>query len=106
MLDTVILEIENATSFIVDYSKFKTTKEKISNPMSFYKWPNNPTTEDKKRGIYKPRLTLIKRGHKFYLKIEFSVPKLLFGNNLDEISESDFTEVINILQKKLFRYLI
>ncbi len=101
MLDTMILEIENATAFIVDYSKFKTTKEKISNPMGFYRWPNNPALEDKKKGIYKPRLTLIKRGYKFYLKIEFSVPKLLFDNNLDEVSESDFMEVIKILQKKM-----
>ncbi len=101
MLDTVILEIEDATSLIIDYSKFKTTKDKISNMIGFYRWVNNPTTEDRKRGIYKPRLTLIKRGYKFYLKVEFSVPKLLFGNNLDEVSESDFMEVISILQKKM-----
>ncbi len=101
MLDTVILEIENATAFIVDYSKFKTTKEKISNAIGFCRWPNNPTTEDKKRGIYKPRLTLIKRGYKFYLKMEFSVPKLLFGNNLDEVSESDFMKIISILQERI-----
>ena len=35
------------------------------------------------------------------LKIEFSIPKLLFGNNFDEIEETDFPKVISTLIDKL-----
>jgi len=35
------------------------------------------------------------------LKIQFSAPKLLFNNNLDELQESDFDEVVKVLQEKL-----
>ena len=62
---------------------------------------NNPTKEDKKNGVYKPKLTMIKRGNRIYLKIEFSAPKLLFSNNLDELEEMDFDKVVNELRKKI-----
>lgn len=35
------------------------------------------------------------------MKIEFSVPKLLFGNNFDELSDADFPRVIHILKTTL-----
>lgn len=50
----------------------------------------NPSPENKKAGIYLPRLTYIERpskdGRTFTLNIEFSIPKLLFGNNFSEVS--------------------
>jgi hypothetical protein len=36
------------------------------------------------------------------LRIEFSIPKLIFGNNFDEINEDQFTEIINRLYDSLF----
>ena len=44
-------------------------------------------------------MTIIKRGREIYLKIEFSAPKLLFGNNLEELEEADFDKIINKLQE-------
>ncbi len=100
MLDTVILQIPINYSAIIDHSQFTpSTKGIVDNPASFFKYTNNPKKADRESGIYKPKLTIIKRGRKIYLKAEFSVPKLLFGNNLDEIEESDFDEVISKLRK-------
>jgi len=39
--------------------------------------------------------------HEATLAIEFSAPKLLYGNNFDELTENDFTPVIELLQSKL-----
>ncbi len=102
MLDTVILQIPIEYSAIIDHSQFTpSTKGIVDNTASFYKYTNNPTNTDRASGIYKPRLTIIKRGKKIYLKIEFSVPKLLFGNNLDEIEESNFEEAVSKLRKRV-----
>ena len=100
MLDTVILQIPINYSAIIDHSQFTpSTKSIVNNPASFFKYTNNPTKTDRESGVYKPRLTIIKRGNRIYLKTEFSVPKLLFGNNLDEVEESDFEEVVSRLRK-------
>lgn len=53
-------------------------------------------------GIYKPRLTLSHRiSHRnvreITLKIELSLPKLLFGNNFDELQLKDFSLVVEKL---------
>jgi len=65
----------------------------------------NPTKGELIEGVYKPRLTLTKRkGHAGFiltLRIEFSVPKLVFGNNFDELSDSDFRQVLDILHRKI-----
>ncbi len=100
MLDTVILQIPIGYPAIIDHSQFTpSTKGILDNPASFYKYTNNPKKADRESGIYKPRLTVIKRGSRIYLKAEFSVPKLLFGNNLDEIEETDFDKAVNNLRK-------
>tara|TARA_A100001015_G_C15012596_1_gene723893 strand:+ start:903 stop:1931 length:1029 start_codon:yes stop_codon:yes gene_type:complete len=66
---------------------------------------NNPTASDKKNGTYKPRLTLMKRmtrnGSEIPLKIEFSVAKMLYGNNIDEVEEKDFEKVISALHETM-----
>jgi len=95
MLDTIILQIPIVYSAIIDHNKFRPpTKNIPNNPEGFSKYMNNPTNEDRKRGIYKPKLTMIKRGRTICLKIEFSAPKLLFGNNLEELEEDDFDKVV------------
>lgn len=99
MLDTIILQILIAYSEIIDPDQFKPSARIIESVSGFFRCVNNPLAKDKKKGIYKPKLTIIKRGYKIYLKIEFSVPKLLFGNNLDEAEEKDFEEVVEKLQK-------
>ena len=102
MLDTVILQLHQGQFSILDYKKFKTEKDFVRNqPSVFAKWINNPTAEDKKSGVYKPRLTLNRRGWEQVLRIEFSAPKLIFNNNLEELEENDFDLVINTLWNRL-----
>jgi len=102
MLDTVILQIPIAYSAIIDHDKFKPSTIGISDDLRhFIKCINNPTKADKEKWGYIPRLTVIKRMKKIYLKVEFSAPKLLFGNNLDELEETDFDKVVSKLQKRI-----
>lgn len=102
MLDTIILQLNYNQFYIENYQNFGTTKEEVLNYRGgFKKWYNNPTVEDKKNGIYKPRATLIKRGIPILLKLEFSAPKIIFGNNVDEIEESDFDLMLGLLEEKL-----
>ncbi len=55
---------------------------------------------------YLPRMTEFvglprKEGLVTFLKIEFSIPKLIFGNNFDEVEDSDFENICNTLKDKL-----
>ena len=66
----------------------------------------NPTNIDKKAGIYKPRLTITRRplknlGYQNTLYVELSLPKLVFGNNFDELSDEDFNTVLDCLYEVL-----
>ncbi|MDD5237346.1 MAG: hypothetical protein PHU96_00080 [Candidatus Omnitrophica bacterium] len=112
MIDTIVLTLEPDLFAITDHDKFDpSTKGLFEAP--YYRLGRranfacfqNPSKEELKKGIYKPRLTVTKRmgenGFIVTLKIEFSIPKLLFGNNFDEAEEGDFGEVVNILQKRL-----
>lgn len=103
MLDTIILELPiDPVATVIDFKQFGTTKEIMQNRQSGYrKWVNNPTKEDWKAGVYKPRLTIIKRSFIFYLRIEFSAPKLLFGNNLNEVEAKDFEPLLAKLNERL-----
>ena len=58
----------------------------------------NPTALEKASG-YKPRLTLYRRpSSEILLKIEFSAPKIVFGNNFEELRWSDqLDQVIRLL---------
>ena len=102
MLDTVILQLNPSQYHIQIYENFGATKEQITGARGgFRKWINNPTTQDKKNDIYKPRLTLIKRGAVLFLKVEFSAPKLIFNNNVEELNDSDFDLVIKTLRERM-----
>lgn len=112
MIDTVVLTLNHEDFSIQEPERFNPSARILfSTPprelgsrgnMSCYQ---NPTTTELKEGNYKPRLTLNKRiragGYAITLKIEFSVPKLIFGNNFDELSDKDFEQVISILYEQL-----
>ncbi|MDQ3245261.1 MAG: hypothetical protein M3P22_02880, partial [bacterium] len=75
---------------------------------SYYsKFVRNPSKKDLESGLYFPRLTGINRNKdgriEALIKVEFSVPKLLYLNNLDELEEKDFPEVIHTLKDRLLR---
>ena len=103
MIDTVILTIPYGKFTITDHSKFvpNTTNFEYG---TYERAVNNPTKEYSKYSYY-PRMTLYKRfsrlGLQIELRIEFSAPKILYNNNLDELEEGDFLKVVDLLQKKI-----
>jgi hypothetical protein len=69
----------------------------------YSKYIRNPSKTEKETGQYFPRLTGYKRmfGQDANIRIEFSVPKLLYLNNLNEVENDDFNEVVNTLIARL-----
>lgn len=67
----------------------------------------NPTKEQKSTGKYFPRITFIKQpmrgGLRQQVQIEFSIPKLLYGNNFCEVCNTDFNDVIDVLRYALWQ---
>ena len=72
----------------------------------FSKYLQNPSLKDNKKGIYKPRLTAYQRFEEnkptYELHIEFSAPKLLFGNSIQELDEEGFGRTVRVLKQQLF----
>ena len=112
MIDTIVLTIPKDKYIILDHDKFSpSAKGLFESPYyslgsrSNFSCKQNPAKKELQKGIYKPRLTVTKRVRKEYfeipLKIEFSIPKLIYGNNFDEIQENDFELVIKTLQNCL-----
>ena len=99
MVDTIVLLLSPSLYEIHEPDKFT--------PMGTpYRFKQNPTQAELRNGIYKPRLTLEKRMGvngcvENTLKIELSVPKLLFGNNFNELRYKDIPPVIKKLQDVL-----
>src|SRR5688572_5096160 len=101
MLDTVILTIPRG-SYKLKAEAFTPNANILKMAGNYLvKCVNNPTAANKKEGSYKPRLTLMKRmtrkGDEIPLKIEFSVAKMLHGNNVEEVEEKDFEKVVSAL---------
>lgn len=114
MIDTIVLTLKQNMFTITDHSRFSPSTEGLYNSSGYYRLGGrsnmvcmqNPTPSELKNGIYKPRLTVTKRMNKYHefeitMKIEFSAPKLLHGNNFDELKDDDFRKVAQILQRKL-----
>ena len=98
MLDTIVVEIPIEFRAIIEPSKFRPDARQLGVFKGYGKCTNNTRAEDRIKKVYRPKLTLIKRGEMIILKIEFSAPKMLFNNNLDEIEESDFNEMVVRIQ--------
>lgn len=68
----------------------------------------NPSRNELRAGMYLPRLTLTRRptrtGVQQSLTVEFSAPKLVYGNNFDELTDKDFGLVVQRLEASL-RYM-
>lgn len=100
MIDTIRLTLDKTMFWISDISKFE--KNTMNSSRGYYTLVQNPT----KSGLYKPRLTL---SHRFNcskrfeetLAMELSLPKLLYGNNFDELTIDDFDPVTKLLQSRL-----
>lgn len=101
MLDTIKLTLDKNMFWIKEISLFQ--KQTQNATRGYFTLVQNPTKTELKQGIYKPRLTLT---HRFNcsgrsektLAIEFSTPKLIYGNNFDELTDCDFPDVIQKLK--------
>lgn len=105
MIDTIVLTLSSSAYRITDPDAFGLsprtiggTGHKPRDMASNY----NPTQKELRAGIYKPRLTLMPRitldgSWDTLLKIELSLPKLLFGNNFDELNNKDFSALVDTL---------
>lgn len=114
MIDTIVLTLNENSFKIVEHDRFSPSTEGLYNPSSYYRLggranltcTQNPTSTELRNGNYKPRLTVTKRMNKYHqfeitLKIEFSIPKLLFGNNFDELEDTDFSLALSKLRQRL-----
>ena len=100
MIDTVCLLIpKNKMFYLAGVSSW----ELYSKTDQYTKFVRNPSKSEKDTGKYFPRLTGYKRqfSQEDNVRIEFSVPKLLFLNNVDELEDKDFPLVIDALQDRL-----
>jgi hypothetical protein len=112
MLDTIVLTLSKGMYYINDPDKFEPSARLILGDDSsmggrgYIPAKQNPTKTELKNGYYKPRLTLTNRFNhtgrrEATLKIELSLPKLLFGNNFDELKQNDFDTVTQLLKSRL-----
>lgn len=113
MIDTIILKIPTHKFKIMDHTRFSPSSLGLFQPPYYtlgsrgnFLCVQNPTPNELREGNYKPRLTLAKRivkgGFSIDLKIELSLPKLLYGNNFDELEDKDFWSILLRLHKKLW----
>lgn len=112
MLDTIVLTLSKSMFILQDPDRFEPSAKHILDENSslggrgYFSAKQNPTSRELKSGYYKPRLTLTNRFNhagrrEASLKIELSLPKLLFGNNFDELELKDFATVVALLQSRL-----
>lgn len=99
MLDTLILEIPINFLQITNPDRFKPRANILQTLNGYIACKQNPTADDRKRGIYKPKLTIMKRGGMTILKTEFSAPKMIFGNNLEELEDKNYLELVLKIQR-------
>ncbi|KKQ12309.1 MAG: hypothetical protein US26_C0011G0008 [Candidatus Nomurabacteria bacterium GW2011_GWE1_36_71] len=111
MIDTIVLTLPHTQFTILEHKNFNPNTFNLFEPpyLSFGNKPYikcvfNPTK--KELTGYHPRLTIIKvvrrSAYPIFLRIGFSIPKLLYGNNFDEVSDSDFWDICKLLKNKLF----
>jgi len=112
MVDTVVLTLRQSMFAVLGPDKFSPSARGLYDKTyrlggrANMRCVQNPTQRELKSGIYKPRLTLTKRVNRqgnfeTTLRIEFSAPKLIFSNNFDELTNNDFSTVIQRLKTVL-----
>src|SRR3989339_137234 len=104
MIDTVILNISKKQVQVLDTQNNPWDLQARTD--NYDKFVKNPTPTNIRSGLYFPRLTGYNRKNgkmlwEQMMKIEFSAPKLLYKNNLDELTENQFGDVVLALQDRL-----
>jgi hypothetical protein len=112
VLDSIALTLDRHQFEIREPGRFSPSARGLLTPPYYhlggrghFACVQNPTKNDLKTGRYLPRLTLQKRlvrgGFSVVLRIEFSAPKMIFGNNFDELTSRDFERVLDALGARL-----
>lgn len=109
MIDTVILSMPRTQMKTLPSSKGRFFPEWAlqKSGRNHRIWVKNGRKQHKDTDPYYPRLTAYNRQDERsgriakMVNIEFSVPKLLYNNNLNELEDKDFPEIIKILKQKL-----
>jgi hypothetical protein len=112
MLDTIALTLDRHQFEVLDPDRFSPSAKGLLLPPYYplggrgnFACVRNPTKRDIQGDRYLPRLTLSRRkvegGFSLTLRVEFSAPKLVFGNNFDELRSRDFEQVLSTLQLAL-----
>jgi len=100
MIDTVKLMISSFDFEVTQPELFyPDATQALNSDRVFATAVQRPSKTDHKIGLYKPSLKLVKRpieggGISISLLIEFSAPKLLFGNNFEECHELDLKPLV------------
>ena len=112
MLDTIAINLRQSDYTIRHPERFHPHAGAMRNPLfgdgGMIKCVYNPNKKEKAQG-YLPRLTIYKKPYvdwvkDVWMKVEFSAPKLIFGNNFEELNGSaDFNRVIDSLFAALER---
>lgn len=105
MIDTVCLLVPKDKVTVLDLSQQGVPTWNLHSDTDQYKkFVKNPSKRDLDSGLYFPRLTGYKRksfAQEANVRIEFSAPKLLYLNNLEELENKDFRSVLETLQDRL-----
>lgn len=116
MIDTIVLLVNSEQFKIIQPNAFTPSADLVYKHEAI-KATANATAKERKLGIYKPRLTLTRHRvidnrsnianksnakSNIALKIEFSAPHILYGNNFEELQNKDF----QILAAKLHEILL
>ncbi|MFZ5953965.1 MAG: hypothetical protein ACOYT8_02565 [Candidatus Dependentiae bacterium] len=110
MIDTVVILLRKDQFTLTDPELFSPSAQWVLQPYTNQSHgiqsKQNPTKREFALGIYKPCLTLAHRinplgGSTVSLKIELSLPKLMFGNNFQELRAKDFAALTHKLAQVL-----
>lgn len=107
MIDTIIISIpKNKIMNIGNEINGVLGWDRQAKTRIYEKFVRNPTKSEKESGDYHPRLTGIRRkvGKEIdaFIKVEFSIPKLLFMNNINEVEERHFQLILTTLKERLY----
>jgi hypothetical protein len=114
MIDTIVLMLNQDMFQILNHDRFSPSTRNLYGLGTEYSrlggrsninCYQNPTKTELKEGTYKPRLTVTKRMRDgrfmITLRIELSIPKLMYGNNFNELTDADFDAVTDRLRSVL-----
>lgn len=106
MIDTIVLKLEREQVRSVDMESSGIKWDLQSRTNVYDKYVRNPSPSDLASGLYFPKLTGYHRKGKGIewgktIRIELSLPKLIYNNNFDELTDRDFELVAKTLQERL-----